>query len=92
VNGKSSSEHNKNIRPNITRAIETIAVTATREEAPLNQLAGNTAVIDQQTLKLIAPTHIQQVMARVPGANVARGNGQEYLPALRSPVLTGAGG
>ena len=28
---------------------------------------------------------------RAPGVNLQRGNGQEYLPALRSPVLTGAG-
>ncbi len=73
-------------------SIETMTVTATREEAPLKQLVGNTAVLDEKTLNLIAPTHIQQVMARVPGANLARGNGQEYLPALRSPIITGAGG
>jgi outer membrane receptor protein involved in Fe transport len=30
-------------------------------------------------------------MQQVPGAWIARGNGQESLPSLRSPVLTGAG-
>jgi outer membrane receptor protein involved in Fe transport len=35
--------------------------------------------------------HIQQVLNRMPGVNLQRGNGAEYLPSLRSPVLTGAG-
>ena len=30
-------------------------------------------------------------MQRVPGTWISRGNGQESLTALRSPVLTGAG-
>ncbi|MGB2466192.1 MAG: TonB-dependent receptor, partial [Porticoccaceae bacterium] len=40
----------------------------------------------------VSHAHIQQTLSRVPGVNLHRGNGQEYLPALRSPVLTGAGG
>lgn len=70
---------------------DNLVVTGTREPLPLANLPGNTAVLDQQSLKLINHTHIQESLARVPGANLARGNGQEYLPALRSPVLTGAG-
>ena len=35
---------------------------------------------------------MQQALSRVAGVNLHRGNGQEYLPAMRSPVLTGAGG
>jgi len=34
-------------------------------------------------------THINQAWQQVAGAWVARGNGQESLIALRSPVLTG---
>jgi len=48
--------------------------------------------VDSEALTLTAHTHIQEALVRVPGANFARGNGQEYLPSLRSPVLTGAGG
>ena len=73
-------------------AMEQVIVTATREETALKELAGNTAIINQTELRLIAQVHIQESLARVAGANLARGNGQEYLPALRSPVLTGAGG
>lgn len=73
-------------------SMETVVVTANRSETPVKQLPGNAAVIDNDALKLAAPVHIQEIMAQVPGANIARGNGLEYLPALRSPVLTGAGG
>lgn len=72
--------------------LETIVVTGTRDEQPLKLLSGNTAIVDSDALKLTAHTHIQEALVRVPGANFARGNGQEYLPSLRSPVLTGAGG
>lgn len=71
--------------------IETVSVTAIRQESSLLELAGNTAVISGETLKLNAHTHLQESLVRVAGANFARGNGQEYLPAIRSPVLTGAG-
>ncbi|BFM18497.1 TonB-dependent vitamin B12 receptor BtuB [Maricurvus nonylphenolicus] len=73
-------------------SMETLVVTANRSATPIKQLTSSATVIDSEALTLVAPVHIQEVMARVPGANIARGNGQEYLPALRSPVLTGAGG
>ena len=71
--------------------IETVFVTATRLEKPQGEHAGNAFSIDQEQLQLTGHTHIQQALVQVPGVNLARGNGQEYLPALRSAVLTGAG-
>ena len=47
--------------------------------------------IDEDTLALVSPMHIEEVLKFVAGAGVQRGNGQEYLPALRSQVFTGAG-
>lgn len=35
--------------------------------------------------------HLAEVLNRAPGMNIQRGEGQEYLPALRSAVLTGTG-
>src|SRR5690606_41694440 len=32
-----------------------------------------------------------EILARVPGTWISRGNGQEHLTAIRSPVFTGAG-
>lgn len=70
---------------------EDILVTASRvqEEALKLPLAWST--VNQETLSLVDPVHINEVMQRVPGAWISRGNGQESIVALRSPVLTGGG-
>ncbi len=47
--------------------------------------------LSEQTLRSLAPTHIEEALRRIAGVGLQRGSGQEYLPALRSPVLTGAG-
>ncbi|GAA0859572.1 TonB-dependent receptor [Aliiglaciecola litoralis] len=72
--------------------IEQITVTATRSNSQLNQLSSNLSAVDNQSIRSIQAEHINQVMNRVPGAWISRGNGQEHLTAIRSPVLTGAGG
>lgn len=71
--------------------LETVTVTSKRQAASLQSLATNTAVIDEQSLQTISHVHINEALARVPGAWISRGNGQEHLTAIRSPVLTGAG-
>lgn len=74
-----------------TNPLETLTVTGKRLTASKQSLAINTAVVDEQSLKIVNPVHINEVLARVPGAWISRGNGQEHLTAIRSPVLTGAG-
>ena len=71
--------------------IERITTTASRAEVRADPLPLVISSITKAQLDLIAPTHIEQVLKQVAGANVQHGNGQEYLPALRSPVLSGAG-
>lgn len=48
-------------------------------------------MIDEESLKLNGHTHIQESLSQVAGVNLQRGSGQEYLPAIRSPVLSGTG-
>ena len=71
--------------------LEIIVSTATRIEEDKDKLIGSIDSISVDELALINHQHIQQSLLRVPGVNLHRGNGQEYLPAIRSPVLTGAG-
>lgn len=71
--------------------LETIIVTATRKEQSLASIPGNGDVVTEDELALIGHTHINEALARVAGVWISRGNGQEHLTALRSPVLTGAG-
>jgi outer membrane receptor protein involved in Fe transport len=72
--------------------MEQITVTATRSSNVLLELGSNLSGLDDQQLVLVGQQHINQALVRVPGAWISRGNGQEHLTAIRSPVLTGAGG
>jgi len=47
--------------------------------------------IPLQAIELVQHDHIQQLLTRTAAVNWQRGSGQESLPSLRSPVLTGAG-
>ncbi|MDE0129275.1 MAG: TonB-dependent receptor [Gammaproteobacteria bacterium] len=72
--------------------VEEIVVTARRRPSDARSVGRSLSVLDLERLGgLPGQTHVQEALARVPGVNLQRGNGQEYLPALRSPVLTGAG-
>lgn len=71
--------------------IERITTTASRLEALSEPMPVVISSVDQSSLELLGVTHIEQAMKQVAGANLQHGNGQEYLPALRSAVLTGAG-
>lgn len=70
---------------------ETIVITANRNAQDLAEISRTLAVINEQSLKLNNHTHIQQIFNQLPGVNFHRNSGQEYLAAIRSPVLTGAG-
>ncbi len=50
------------------------------------------ARLDASDLATLLPTHPAELFARLPGSWVTRGSGQEHLSAIRSPLLTGAGG
>ena len=72
--------------------IDEVVTVATRIDASPDQFIGTVSVLGNEELKSVSHTHVQQALSRVAGVNLHRGNGQEYLPAVRSPVLTGAGG
>lgn len=72
-------------------AIEEIVVTSSRREAPAAEHVGNVAVLDAATIDASGHAHIHELLTRVPGVWVVRGSGQENLPSIRSPVLTGPG-
>ncbi|WP_262500792.1 TonB-dependent receptor [Pseudohalioglobus sediminis] len=71
--------------------IEEMLITATRVEQQAAALPLSWSAINSDALELTGHVHITEAMQRVPGAWISRGNGQESLPSLRSPVFTGAG-
>ncbi len=72
-------------------SLEEVFVSGTRYQQDKFSLPGSYSLVDQKALEISHHQHIQEVLARLPGVDFHRNNGQEYLPALRSPVLTGAG-
>ena len=74
-----------------TSADNIIITTAIRDEQNSNALALSITAITEDELSLINHNHIQEALNRIPGVNFHRGDGQEYLPSIRSQVFTGAG-
>lgn len=73
-----------------SETIDEIVTTTQRRDSGADT-AGNIAQINEQELRRIGLLHIQDALVRVPGVSFQQGNGQEYLPSIRSAVLTGAG-
>ncbi|APD87851.1 ligand-gated channel protein [Alteromonas sp. Mex14] len=71
--------------------IERIETTSSRIQGKVNASGYAVSSVSEETLSLLSFQHIQESLNYIAGAGVQRGNGQEYLPALRSPVLAGAG-
>jgi len=74
------------------QTIERMVVTANRNQTTMLSTASSVDAIDSSALDLIGHQHISQALSRISGTWISRGNGQEHLTAVRSPVLTGAGG
>ena len=74
------------------RAIEEIEViSTTRRAESLGDINASVAVVSEEDLRRVSHTHYQEALARLPGVNISRNNGQESFIAIRSPVLTGPG-
>lgn len=70
---------------------EQVLVTANRVAEDGSRLPLAWSSLNSGQLELVGHTHISEAIQQIAGAWVVRGNGQESLIALRSPVLTGAG-
>lgn len=75
-----------------SRLVEEIQVISTsRQWQNLSDTNSAISVLAENELRLVAHTHYQESLNRLPGVNVHRNSGQESLVSIRSPVLTGAG-
>ncbi|MAM71266.1 MAG: TonB-dependent receptor [Gammaproteobacteria bacterium] len=74
-----------------SNTIESIFVTADRQEAEIGDTAASIFALDSDYIDEVRPVHIEEVLKSIPGVVINRGNGQESLLGIRSPVLTGAG-
>lgn len=74
-----------------TNSIESIVVTAERQETELRDIAASIYSVDSDYLDTVKHVHVGEVLNSIPGVVFNRGNGQENLLGIRAPVLTGAG-
>jgi len=77
--------------PSLASQLEEVIVSGTRLPASATSLAGSWSLVKEDELELVRAGHIQELLERLPGVNLHRNNGQEYLPSIRSPVLSGPG-
>ena len=71
--------------------METVIVTGRRNDQQARTLIGAVGQLAANDLTRVGHAHISEATARLPGVWLSRGNGQELLPSVRSPVFTGAG-
>ncbi|MEK9824153.1 MAG: TonB-dependent receptor [Gammaproteobacteria bacterium] len=71
--------------------LDEIVVTAVKESQSMREVNTTIGSLDEAELSDIQHTHINEALHRIAGTWISRGNGQEHLTAIRSPVLTGAG-
>ncbi len=68
-----------------------VVVTATKTNTALLDLTGNTARLSTDRINITNQQHVHELGTQIAGTWLTRGSGQETLPAIRSPVLTGPG-
>ena len=71
--------------------LEEIVVRASSSISARLGESGSSSVLLAEEIAAVGATHVNEVMARVPGVWISRGSGQEHLSAIRSAVYTGAG-
>lgn len=78
-------------QPSSNQDIETIVTTDHRAKTAHIDLIGNTSKLNKQSLEQSNAEHLNQLLSQASSTWLSRGNGQESLLSVRSPVLTGAG-
>ena len=74
-----------------TPPLETVVVTAKPEPTTLNLAPLAISVLSSESLDAVNAQHPNELAILLPNTWVSRGNGQEHLTAIRSPVFTGVG-
>jgi outer membrane receptor protein involved in Fe transport len=68
--------------------LETMVVSATREDQELWQVPAAVGTINEEALKTVNPTHPSDVMGRVAGVWVNITGGEGHMTAIRQPLST----
>ncbi len=77
--------------PAAANPLEEVVTIASGSPQLASELPLSVSLIDGEQIALLGAQHPSELLNREPGVLLQRGSGQEYLPAVRSPVFTGAG-
>lgn len=86
-----TSSHARNDPVDTPVSPELVIVVEAPRDISLWTAAGSGSTISGADIQRTRPTHANELFGRLPGTWISRGDGQESLTAIRSPVLTGAG-
>ena len=75
----------------INNVMEEMIVTGRKDPQQAATLTGQVGRINAGELAAVGHTHIHETAVRIPGVWLSRGDGQELLASVRSPVYTGPG-
>lgn len=70
------------------RTLDTVIVSASREEELLSETPASIGVINEQSVRSVGATHPQQILSQVPGVAVSVTNGEGHTTAIRQPFTT----
>jgi len=70
------------------KLLETIVVTATREENSLANTAASVGIFSEKTIEAVNPGHSSELLNRIPGVNIVQlgSSGEGTAAAIRQPV------
>lgn len=91
VSANSTSDVTPNEEEQLEKPLETITVNPRDAIAKPLDPSVQPHLVASDSIQFVNHEHINQILSFVPGTWISRGNGQEHLTALRSPVLTGSG-
>ena len=68
--------------------LETVVVTATREERRKMELPESIQSFDRETIDAVAPSHPSEILNRAAGVHVNNLSGEGHMTAIRQPITT----
>src|SRR3569833_510447 len=68
--------------------LDEVTVTGTREAERLAETPASVGTLSEQAIRLVAPTHPQQILGEIPGVAVGVTNGEGHTTAIRQPFTT----
>lgn len=88
INCAWSQEPRRSEHDDAAKLLDTVIVSASREEELLSETPASIGVLDENAVRSVGATHPQQILSQVPGVAVSVTNGEGHTTAIRQPFTT----